>query len=145
MTPDELKALVRRFYAAIGGDAAADEATVDALLHADYLDHDPAPGLPPGREGARWFFAAMRAAFAPWQVIPEELIAEGDKVAARVLVRGTHQGAFLGLAPTGRAIAFTGIEILRLAEGQIVERWGTYDRLGWFQQLGLLPPAGQTG
>ncbi len=148
MSPDENKALVRRFYAAIGGDDDASAATVDALLHPAYLDHNPAPGLPAGRDGAQWFFAAMRAAFAGWQVVPEALIAEGDKVAARVMVRGRHQGPFMGLAPTGRATAFSGIEILRILDGQIVERWGTYDRLGWLQQLDAIPPPaapGQTG
>ena len=49
------------------------------------------------------------------------------------------------LAPTGRTIAFTGIEIGRIAEGQIVERWGTYDQLGWFQQLGIIPPSSEGG
>ena len=88
----------------------------------------------------------MRATFADWQMISKDLIAGGNKVAARIAVRGTHQGPLVGLAPTGRAVAFSGVEILRIADGQIVERWGTFDRLGLLQQLGAIPtpePPGQ--
>jgi predicted ester cyclase len=73
----------------------------------------------------------------------EDLVAEGDKVAARVTVRGTHRGAFLGLAPTGKAVTQTGIDIVRVAGGKAVERWGSFDELGLLQQLGALPAPGQ--
>jgi predicted ester cyclase len=72
----------------------------------------------------------------------EDLIAEGDKVVARLTTSGTHQGVFLGLSPTGKRVMVTGIEIFRLAGGKIVEHWNTYDDLGLFQQLGVLPPMG---
>jgi predicted ester cyclase len=72
------------------------------------------------------------------------MIAEDDKVVARVRMSGTHQGEFLGSAPTGNRVTITGIDILRIAEGKIVERRGNFDNLGMMQQLGAIPEPGQT-
>jgi predicted ester cyclase len=63
-------------------------------------------------------------------------------VVARLTQSGTHHGIFLGIPPTGKRVQVTGIEIFRLAGGKIVEHWNSYDDLGLFQQLGVLPPIG---
>jgi len=70
----------------------------------------------------------------------EDLMADGDKVVARVSYRGTHQGAFRGIAPTGKQIAVMGINIFRIANGKLVERWGLTDRLAVLHQVGVVPP-----
>jgi predicted ester cyclase len=73
------------------------------------------------------------------------MIAEGDKVASRVTLSATHQGEFQGIPPTGKQVTQTGIDLLRIAGGKVVERWGEFDNLGLLQQLGVLPPPGPGG
>ncbi len=83
------------------------------------------------------------AAFPDAKATVEELLADGDKVVARVSIRGTHQGAFRGIAPTGKPIALLGINIFRIANGKIVEHWAVRDDLSFLQQVGLFPGPGQ--
>ena len=71
------------------------------------------------------------------------MIAEGDKVAVRFTARGTHKGEFLGIPPTGKQVAWAGINIYRVASGKIAETWQLSDGLGLMQQLGVVPPVGQ--
>jgi predicted ester cyclase len=71
------------------------------------------------------------------------MIAEGDKVVTRFTMRGTHQGEFMGIAPTGRRVEMTGIDIIRFSDGKMVEHWGNTDDLGMMQQLGVIPEPGQ--
>jgi predicted ester cyclase len=73
----------------------------------------------------------------------EDMVAEGDKVAARFTARGVHRGAFMGLRPMGKSITMTGIEIFRIEDGKIAELWGEANLLGLMQQLGILPPLGK--
>jgi len=98
----DAKATVRRFYEEVvgrGSTAAAEE-----LLSADLLDHGVPPMFLPGRAGFLQFAASLKTAFPDLRVTVEDLIAEGDQVAARVSVRGTHKGVLLGrLAATGRS------------------------------------------
>lgn len=80
-------------------------------------------------------------------VTVEDLIAEGDKVAARVTTRGTHTGELMGLPPTGRRVEWSGISMTRHADGRIAEQWGEFDALGLLQQLGAdaLSASGSNG
>ena len=73
------------------------------------------------------------------------MIAEGDKVASRITAHGTHKGEFMGIPPTGKHTMQTGIDIVRIAGGKVVERWGEFDQLGLMQQLGVIPPPGAGG
>ena len=82
-------------------------------------------------------------AFPDLHFTVEDLIAEGDKVVARLTVRGTQQGAFMGIPPTGKHVTVTGIDINRLAGGKSVEHWLNMDTLGLLQQLGVIPAPGQ--
>ena len=86
----------------------------------------------------------MHSAFPDLQMNVEDMIAEGDKVVARVRMSGTHQGEFMGIDPTGNRVEISGIDILRVADGKIVEHWGNFDDLGMMQQLGVIeqPPSG---
>ena len=81
----------------------------------------------------------MLAAFPDFSVTIEDAIAEGDRVAVRVTVRGTHQGALMGIPPTGKQIAIKAISMWRVTDGRIVERWESADTLGLMQQLGVIP------
>ena len=72
----------------------------------------------------------------------EDVIAEGDKVAARLRFRGTHRGEVQGIAPTGRRVDCTGIVISRMEGGKIAEDWANFDDLGMMQQLGVISKPG---
>ncbi|MBI4673689.1 MAG: ester cyclase [Chloroflexi bacterium] len=78
-----------------------------------------------------------RRAFPDANLIIEDQIAEGDKVVSRVTMRGTHQGEYYGIAPTGKQVAWTGIAVDRIAGSKVVEMWHEADELGILQQLGV--------
>jgi predicted ester cyclase len=67
------------------------------------------------------------------------MLAAEDKVITRYVARGTHRGSYMGAAPTGKEVAFTDINIVRLGGGQVVESWGNSDQLGWLRQIGVVP------
>jgi steroid delta-isomerase-like uncharacterized protein len=113
---------------------------VDRYLSPDFVNHDPTfPDQPGDRESMRDASAVIRAAFPDWRSDVEDLIAAGDKVVERFTASGTHEGEILGIAPTGRTVTLPGINIFRLEDGRIVERWGKLDMLGFMQQLGVVP------
>ena len=95
--PDDLRQVALRVFSEIitGGDLAL----ADVLIAPDYVDHR---GGPPGRDGFKLGLQMIRAAFPDWSSTPEDMVVEGDKVAARWTVRGTHQGDFMGIPATGR-------------------------------------------
>jgi steroid delta-isomerase-like uncharacterized protein len=133
---EENKALVKRVVDEVnkGNFAAAVE-----LLATDYIDHADPPETPPGVESAKRRWTMFRSAFPDTHVTLENIIAEGDKVAVRFTLRGTHGGDLMGIPPTGKPVAFTGIDINRIADGKIAERWANFDTLGLMQQLGVIP------
>jgi predicted ester cyclase len=118
---------------------------VDAVYSPDYVDHSPSPGrsLAPGREGVRQAFLLFQRAFPDARHTIEDLVAEGDRVAARISARGTHTGVLFGHPPTGRVVTLAGITIYRIVGGRIVERW-TGHGLGVLDQLGIAIPAAET-
>ena len=118
-----------------GGDLAR----LEEIIGEDYEDHDPVPGLPPGVAGVRAKLGALRAAFGDLRFVLEALVAEGALVAARYCWTGRHTGAFVGIAPTGRAVRVTGMDFYRVREGRIVEHWHHVDELGLLRQLGSAP------
>jgi predicted ester cyclase len=89
------------------------------------------------REGVKSLFAMYHSAFSNLETTIEDLIAEGDKVVARVRMKGTHTGDFWGVPPTGRWVNLTAIYIVRIADGKIVEHWGEEDGMKVFKQLGF--------
>jgi predicted ester cyclase len=103
------------------------------------VDHNPTPGQAPGREGIKQAFAEFRRAFPDMQMRVEDMLAEGDKVACRLVSRITHRGDFQGIRATGKAVTLSGIDILRIVNSMVVERWGEFDNLGFLQQLGAVP------
>jgi steroid delta-isomerase-like uncharacterized protein len=100
------------------------------------------PGRSEAMRGPAGYLAVigiMRGGFPDIQWTLEEMIAEGDKVAARFTMRGTHQGNFFGVPPTGRKIEVTAMNFYRLSGGQFVEERGQPDLLGLLQQIGAVP------
>src|SRR5262249_37090411 len=136
MSLEANKAIVRRFYEE--GWSQGRLEVVDALFSPRFAHRSPA-ALPPGEAGDRGqvkgIIARHRTALPDLRVTVEDLLAEGDRVAARLTYRGTQTGEWrhphLGRhAPTGKAVIWTAISIFRLADGQIVELWSEPDRLG---------------
>lgn len=143
MSVEENKAIVHRITEEIfnkGNVAAADE-----LIASNFVDHNPVSGQPAGLEGLKQVVTMFRTAFPDLHCTVEEMIAEGDKVMARGTIRGTHKGEFMGVPPTGKRVRVTGIDIVRIAGGKVVERWGNFDEMGMMQQLGVVPPPEQAG
>jgi steroid delta-isomerase-like uncharacterized protein len=133
------KAVVRRFFDEVvnGGDLDG----ADEPVTGGYVEHQRLPGAE-GRQGiavAKAFLAMMRGAFPDYRFEVEDVIAEGDRVVARVTVSGTHRGELMGLAPTGKRVRTSGIEVFRLEDGKLAEHWATFDALGMLRQLGMVP------
>ncbi len=109
---------------------------VDELHDASFVDHCPS-GRAPDREGFKQGIHELYAAFPDFHATAEDLVVDAatGKVAIRWSATGTHRGHFMGIAPTGRSIKFSGIEIIRVENGRIVERWGEWDGIDLLQQL----------
>lgn len=118
------------------------DAFVDTPFAPDCVDHDPAPGQGPGRDGFRAFFRTLTTAFPDAQIEPATLVADDEHdehVALAYTLTGTHRGDFHGVAATNKRIEVRGLQIGRFRDGQIVERWGSTDELSLMQQIGAAP------
>ena len=129
----ENKALVQRLIDE--AQSKGNLAVVDELFADDFIDHTPFPGVPPTRDGVKMLFGYLRSAFPDLQVRIHEQIAEGEKVVTRKTFEGTHRGDFMGVASTGRPIAFEVIDILTLRNGRISEHRVVFDQLAIREQL----------
>jgi steroid delta-isomerase-like uncharacterized protein len=129
--------VVRRFFEV--GPSKGDLKAADALLTPEFSLHTPLPTPGPGIEAMNNVIITCRAAFHGLHVTIDDMMADGDRVTCRFTARGIHQGAFMGLPPTGKKIEMTGIEIFRLRDGKIAELWGEANLMGLMQQLGILP------
>jgi steroid delta-isomerase-like uncharacterized protein len=112
---------------------------IDEMMTNDYARYTSGPAKPLNREGQKQRITTLREAFPDLHFTVDDLIAEGDKMVIRLTARGTHQGRFQGISPTGRSVTVTGIDITLFADGKIVEQWAEMDSLGLLQQLGVLP------
>ena len=141
MSVEDNKAAVQRM-----GEEAFNQGNLDVLdelVAQDVVDHDPAPGQASGREGIKQFVSTLRTAFPDPQLAVENMVAEGDYVAFNYTINGTHQGEFMGIEPTGKQVSVRAMEMVRIADGQMVDRWGNTDQMGLLDQLGALPQIGQ--
>jgi steroid delta-isomerase-like uncharacterized protein len=138
---DENVALMYRWFEEVWNKGRAE--AIAEMLAADGLVH----GLGEtgvdvrGPEGFMPFFEKLRSAFSDFEVTIEETVAEADKVAARWVVRVTHEGDQLGIPATGRQAAVTGMSIIQVRDGRIIEAWNNWDILGLMQQLGAIQTA----
>jgi steroid delta-isomerase-like uncharacterized protein len=142
MAAEENKALVRRFVDEVQSGGNVD--VIDELCSPEFVNHSAPSGVPSNREGVKQVTAMFRQAFLDSYFTVEDMVAEGDKVATRKTFRGTHQGEFMGIPPTGQQVSIGLIDIVRIADGKVVEHWSIGDNLGMLQQLGVMPQPGQT-
>jgi steroid delta-isomerase-like uncharacterized protein len=138
MSTEENKVLVRRLFDAIN---QRNWTGYYKLIAPDFVFHDASRTIQ-GREAYQQLVSMLYTAFPDMHYTIEDLFAEGDRVVARYTIQGTHQGALMGIAPTGKPISVTGIIIYRFANGKYVEGWYNGDVLGMLQQLGVVPSMG---
>ena len=114
--------------------SSRDPDRVEEFFAPGFVSHNTPPGLPEGVEGVKLFFGMFRDALSDLDVTIDEVVSEGDRVAIATTTTGTHDGELLGIAPTGRRVAVTGIDVVRV-DGRIVEHRGLTDTVGLLRQL----------
>jgi predicted ester cyclase len=113
-------------------------AAVDRFLASDFIEHNS--NLPQGLDGRKKFVSAVLAGFSDYRGEIVEILAEGDKVVARIQWSGTQDGPFLGLPPSGNKVRFSTADFFRIEGGKVVEHWDVVDSLPRAVALGLVPP-----
>jgi steroid delta-isomerase-like uncharacterized protein len=132
------KALVRRWFEEVWNQGS--EASIDEMVPFDGVGH----GLGDSEQDVlgpaefKPFVARFRGALPDIQIAIDDILADGDRVAVRITLRGTHTGPGLGVLPTNRNVSIQGIIILRIVDGQIKEAWNSYDQLGLLRQIRAL-------
>ncbi len=135
------KSVVRRYWQEVWNNKNL--SLIDELTASTYEDHDPYnPGVR-GPEGLRQLVTKYQSAFPDLQFTIEDLLADGDKVIARLTWRGTHKGTLEGIAPTGKPVSGTATVVSRIADQKMQEDWVNWDALGLMQQIGAVPGPGQ--
>ncbi|WP_048151771.1 ester cyclase [Methanolacinia paynteri] len=112
-----------------------DDYYLDELIAADYIEHNPVPGQEPGAEGVKNKLKDLRAAFPGIRFFPGEFVAEGDLVAVSYRWEATHNGPFMGLAPTGKRVSVEGMDFYKFKNGKLAEHRDCADMLGLMVQL----------
>jgi predicted ester cyclase len=116
-------------------DVGAPDGLADDLFHQEVVDHNLQPGQGPGLAGVKQTISLYHAVFPDLTLRCDDIVASGDKVAVRWTATGTHKGDQLGIPATQRQVTLTGIDIVRIADSRIVERWGETNGLEMMQQL----------
>ena len=107
----------------------------DELVAPSFVEHQKS-GMGGGPQGVKHMASALRTAFPDFTLTIEDLVVDGDKVWARQRGGGTNTGSFLGRPPTGKTAYIEVFDVVRFANGQMVEHWGVPDRMSVLQQLG---------
>jgi steroid delta-isomerase-like uncharacterized protein len=136
--PQDNPAIVCRFIEEVINQGRFDSAS--QFVWEDVVEQVPLPGQRPGLEGLNDILRGMRSAFPDLHFSVEEQITEGGKVLTRFEWTGTHQGAFIGIPPTGRPVKVWGMVIDRLEDGRIKDTRILMDMLGLMIQLAVFPP-----
>ena len=140
MSAEANKAAVRRYFEEIVSKGTLSVA--EDLFAPDFNANRPVPGMPPGPGRVKWVWCTWRAAFPDWRAEIEALIAEGDRVAARISARGTHRGELLRptltrLPPSGKAVQITATVWFHFVDGRIDEIVESADFTALFDELGI--------
>ncbi|HEV3197911.1 MAG TPA: ester cyclase [Bryobacteraceae bacterium] len=138
-TESENKALICRWFEEVWNQGR--EEVIEELRAPDAVGFGlgETPAVVHGASGFKVFYHNLRSSLPDLRVTVEHVIAEGDMVAARIQVEGTHMGPGLGIPPTGQSVRFSGMLIARISGGRIAESWNNLDQLGLLRQVGALP------
>jgi steroid delta-isomerase-like uncharacterized protein len=144
MSLDDNKAIVRRILNEFWMEGNVQ--VLDELLADDCINHEQSNPELRGKDACKEWAIGVRQAngqgFPDVEIRAEDYVAEGDKVAKRWVLRGTHTGEYLGIPATGKTVTMRGITLYRLSGGKVKEIYWNYDVFGLLQQLGAIP-AGQ--
>jgi predicted ester cyclase len=125
-----------------------EERVLDEVFSTDYVNHElsnpEVRGLEEYKQWARGVRGMFNTGLSNWQITAEDLIAEGDKVVKRFVLRGTHTGELLGVSATGRTVGMRGMSLYLITNGKVREIYWNFDLFGLAQQIGALPAAGAT-
>jgi len=137
-TAEKNKAQFRRMYEE--GLNGGNLAVTDELIDPECINHEAPPGVENrGPESMRLVITMLRTAFPDLHFTIEELISEGDIVAGRLTMSGTHEGPLMGMPPTGRPVRQSHMHFVRMRAGKAIDHWGVRDDMGMMRQLGTFP------
>lgn len=142
MTLEENKDIARRFIQQVFVEA--DPAAVDELASEDFTPHSWGQ-MPPGRDSLKAAQKRVTQGISDARMTIEDLIAEGDKVAVRLISHGRHTGEFMGVPASSKEYDISETHIFRITGGKVVEHWLNADMLGLMQQIGALPAPATSG
>ncbi|GAB4257227.1 MAG: ester cyclase [Thermoleophilia bacterium] len=140
MSAEDNKRVMRRLVEEVWDQGRLE--TIDEIYSPDFVSHNPGPSGS-GIEALKQDVLMMRRGFPDLRTVELDLLAEGDKVAARYWAVGTHKGEIMGAPATDRAVCMGGISIARFEDGRIVETWESFDTAGVLEQIGLVELAGR--
>ena len=141
MTPNDNKTIVRRFVEEVFVEGRKD--TVDELLADDFVAHTwPSTTGDPKADLKAAIDRVAKGLSDPAFTI-DDLIAEGDRVAARLTTAATQTGEFMGMPPSNKRYEIEEIHWFRLRDGKVTEHWHQFDQMGMMKQLGAMPGAGK--
>jgi steroid delta-isomerase-like uncharacterized protein len=142
VSPDQNKQLIRQYFEAY--DQQDTERIEQSVSSSNYSFH--LPGMPPmDWNGTKQFYAAAWSAFPDLHHDILDIVAEGDKVAVRYSIIGTHKGELQGIPPTGKEVSFGAMDFITLMDGKVAEEWEIADTMGLMQQIGAIPSASPSG
>jgi len=131
---DDIRAIVDAYCRTWDVDAPDD--LIDEVYAADVVDHNPQPGQGAGIDGVKMIIGLYHAVFPDLHVSNDDMLIDGKRGTLRWSATGTHEGDQLGVPATHKSVRLTGIDILKIEHGQVVERWGEANGLEMMQQLG---------
>jgi steroid delta-isomerase-like uncharacterized protein len=132
------KALYRRFIQEVFNEERVEALT--SMLSKAYILQDAPDDGPSGADAVKQVVRQYRTAFPDLQISIEEVVAEGDAVCARSVLRGTHQGQFMGIAATGRSVSMTSLSLVHIVDGRLASSCVKNDLPTLLRQLGAWPP-----
>ena len=136
----DYKAIARRMFDEV---LAGDMDALDEVVADDFVEHEAVPGMPPGKDGLRQWVTTFKAAFPDLRMEPLDMVAEGNKLAVRGRMSGTHQGELMGIPATGKAFETSFMDLLEFdADDKVVAHWGVTDVMAMMAQLGVAEAPG---
>ena len=136
-TMENNKMIANQFYSEVINKG--DTVLMKTIMADDFIDHNAPPMQPKGSEGFKQFLKMLGSAFPDIQVKVDDMLSDGNKVIVRLTVEGTQTGVLLGnIPPSGMHAVWTGIDILKIENGKITERWSQRDLLGMLRQIGAI-------
>ena len=126
MPAEANKALIRRLFEE--GFHSGKLVVVDEIFHPNFVDRST-PEQPPGTEGVKDYISMVRTGFPDISITIEDLVAEEERVVVRTTWRGTHLGEYEGIAPTGKQVTRSMIQIFHVKDGKLLEEWSEGESL----------------